>query len=211
MQTSPRRWLLLGTLCLVVALLSGCPFTKSYISISYIPQTNVARIYGADAVTVRLDVKDIRPFKDRVSTKVVAKTPADGLVPIPEAKAIIAKGDVGSTVKAAIEAELANRGFGLGEGGVSVILELSKFYNDWKMRLFSASAVAEVTMHVEIKSTDGSLVFSKAILGEGVKDPVFLVGGSSAKEALESALRDAVSKLISDAEFIDALLKAGKS
>jgi hypothetical protein len=66
-------------------------------------------------------------------------------------------------------------------------------------------------MHVEIKSTDGSLVFSKLILGEGVKDPVFLVGGSSAKEALDLALRDAVSKLISNAEFIDALLKAGKS
>jgi uncharacterized lipoprotein YajG len=196
----------------VVALLSGCPFTKSYISISYIPQTNVARIYGADTFTVRLDVKDIRPFKDRVSTKIVAKShPAHDLVPMPEPKAIIAKEDVASTVKAAIEAELANRGFQLGEDGVSVILELSKFYNDWKMTLFSASAVAEVTMHVEIKSTDGSLVFSKLILGEGVKDPVFLVGGSSAKEALDLALRDAVSKLISNAEFIDALLKCEKT
>lgn len=64
MKTSPTRLLLVGSAFLAVTLLSGCALTKDYVSLSYVPQTNVAKIDGADAVTVRVDVTDVRTVKD---------------------------------------------------------------------------------------------------------------------------------------------------
>jgi len=203
MQTSLRRLFLLSTACFIFALLSGCALTKAHISLSYVPQTNVAKIDGADAVTVRLDVTDVRTIKDKVSVK----KNGYGM----EMAAIIAKEDVAITVKTAIEAELANRGFRLGEGGISIISELSRFYNDFKIGFASGSAVAEVIMNVQVKRADGSVGFSKLVAGEGRKEGFLLASGSNAKVALDSALRDAVDKLFGDAAFIDAMLKAAKS
>ena len=96
MKTSPRRLPVIGIGFLAVTLLSGCALTKDYVSLSYVPQANVAKIDGADAVTVSLDVKDVRTIQDKVS----AKKNGFGM----EMAAIIAKEDVARTVKSAIEA-----------------------------------------------------------------------------------------------------------
>ena len=203
MQTSLRRLFLLSTACFIFALLNGCALTKAHISLTYVPQANLAKIDGADSVTVRLDVKDGRTIKDKVGVK----KNGYGM----EMAAIIAKEDVAITVKNAIEAELANRGFRLGGGEISIVSELSKFYNDFKIGFWSGTAVAEVIMNVQVKKADGSLVFSKLVTGEGRKEGLWVASGSNAKVALDSALRDAVDKLFSDAAFIDAMLKAAKS
>ena len=194
MKTSPRRLPLIGIGFLAVTFLGGCALTKDYVSLSYVPQANVAKIDGADAVTVSLDVKDVRTIQDKVS----AKKNGFGM----EMAAIIAKEDVARTVKSAIEAELANRGFRLGGGGVSVISELSKFYSDFKVGFWSGDAVAEVTMNVQVKKADGSIGFSKLVTGAGGKENLQLASGSNAKVALDTALKDAVSKLFNDAAFI---------
>lgn len=203
MKTSLRQLLLVSTACLTVTLLSGCALTKDYVSLSYVPQTNVAKIDGADAVTVTMNVTDIRTIKDKVSVK----KNGYGM----EMAAIIAKEDVADTLKKAIEVEHANRGFRLGAGGVTVISELSKFYSDFKIGFWSGSAVAEVIMNVQVKKADGNIGYSKLVTGEGGKEHLQLASGSNAKVALDAALRDALSKLFRDAGFIDALLKAAKS
>jgi len=202
MKTLTRRFLLIGTGFFAVTFFSGCALTKDYVSLSYVPQANVAKIDGADAVTVKVDVTDIRSIKDKVS----AKKNGYGA----EMGAIIAKEDVADTLKKAIEAELANRGFRLSGGGVAVATELSKFYSDFKIGFWSGSAVAEVTMNVQVKKADGSIGFSRLVTGEGVKENLQLASGSNAKVALDAALKDAVGKLFGDTAFVDALLKAGR-
>ena len=176
MKTLLRRLLLVGTGFFAASLLSGCALTKDYVSLSYVPQPNEAKIDGADAVTLRVVVSDVRRIKDKVSVK----KNGYGM----EMAAIIAKEDVADTLKKAIEVELANRGFRLNAGGVTVATELSKFYSDFKMGFFSGSAVAEVTMNVQIKKPDGSIVISKLVTGEGGKEHLQLAVGSNAKVAL---------------------------
>jgi len=74
----------------------------------------------------------------------------------------------------------------------------------------AGDAVAEVTMQAEIKKSDGSIVYSKLITGEGKNANIQLASGSNAKIALDASLADAVAKLFGDPQFIDTLLKASK-
>lgn len=186
----------------MASLFSGCALTKDYVSLSYVPQANAPRFVGANAVSVSVGVTDNRAVKDKVSAK---KNPY-GM----EMAAIIAKEDVADTLKRAIEAELANRGFRLSSGGVAVAAELSKFYNDFKTGFWSGSADAEVTMNVQIKRADGSIGYAKLISGIGRLESIQLMLGSNAKLALDAALKDAVAKLFNDRAFINALLRGGR-
>src|ERR1017187_5176054 len=202
MKTLTRQFILIGTGFFAVTFFSGCAITKDYVSLSYVPQANVVKIDGADAVSVNVAVTDIRSIKDKVS----AKKNGYGM----EMAAIIAKKDVAETLKKAVEVELANRGFHLRGGGVAVAAELSKFYSDFKTGFWSGSAVAEVTMNVQVKKADGSIGFSKLVTGAGVKENLQLASGSNAKVALDAALKAAVGKLFGDTAFVDALLKAAR-
>ncbi len=184
----------------VVACLSGCALSKSYIDIGYVPQQNVVRAAGAESVVVGVAVSDVRAVKDKVS----AKKNGFGM----EMAAIIPKEDVAGVVKSAIEMELTNRGFQLGQGGVSTAVELSKFYSDFKVGFWSGDAVGEVTMSVQVRRSDGTIVYSKLVTGQGAKDNLQLASGKNAKVALDGALRDAIAKLFSDAAFVQALLQA---
>ena len=60
--------------------------------------------------------------------------------------------DVVSLLKRAIELELENRGFHLGAGKVLVFMELSKFYNDFKIGFWAGDAVAELVMNAQVKN-----------------------------------------------------------
>jgi uncharacterized lipoprotein len=202
MKTLSRQLLLIGTGFFAVTFLSGCALTKDYVSLSYVPQANVVKIDGADAVTVKVDVTDIRSIKDKVS----AKKNGYGR----EMAAIIAKEDVAEILKKAVEVELVNRGFRLSGGGIAVAAELSRFYSDFKMGVWSGSAVAEVTMNVQVKKADGSIGFSKLVTGIGSKEHLQLASGANAKDALDAALKDAVGKLFGDTAFVDALLKTAR-
>ena len=201
-STIAKHLLLTGAGLVAVTFFTGCAITKDYVSLAYVPQASVAKLDGAGAVSVNVAVTDSRTIKDKVS----AKKNGYGM----EMAAIIAKEDVTETLKKAVEAELANRGFQVSGGGVAVIAELSKFYSDFKTGFFSGSAVAELTMNVQVKKSDGSIAFSKLVTGEGGKENLQLASGSNAKIALDSALKDAVAKLFVDTAFVEALLKSGK-
>lgn len=203
MKNTLRRVLFAGAAFLAVSFLSGCALTKDYVSLGYVPQTNVVRVAGAESVPVTVTVKDVRAVKDKVSVK----KNGYGM----EMAAIIAKEDVAEILKSAIGVELNARGFRLDGGGVALVAELSKFYSDFKTGFWSGKAIAELTMNVQIRKRDGTIGFSKLVNGGGGKERIQLATGSNAKVALDAALRDAVSQLFADSEFIEALLKAGKT
>jgi uncharacterized lipoprotein len=188
-------------LILAVALGSGCAVTKDYVDLGYMPQQGVAKVDGADKVTVAVTLTDARSTKDKVS----CKKNGYGM----EMAAIISKDDVAALVSGAIADELRNRGFQMNGGSVTVGIELTKFYNDFKTGFWSGSAAAEVACTVQIKKPNGNINYAKAVTGLYTEEGIMVYSGKNAKIALEGALKDAVAKLMQDESFIKALLQAG--
>jgi len=199
MNQLTKKLLLIAGGIIAIASLNGCAISKDYISVKYTPQTNVTAVAGADRVAVRVEVSDVRSIHDRVGVK----KNGYGM----EMASIIASNDVPTLVKKAIQDELSNRGFKLADGDVTVLVELSKFYNDFKTGFWAGDAVAELTMSAQIKKSDGNIVYSKLVNGEGEKLKIQLASGANAKVALEGALANAVLRLFEDPMFIDGLLK----
>ncbi len=201
-----RGWLRLAALAGIslaaTALLSGCALTKAYVGLAYKAQDKVERVAGAEAVKVKVQVADARTVKDRVSVK----KNGYGM----EMALIIATNDVADLLTQAIQTELSHRGFVAAGGSAVVAVELSKCYSDFKMGFWSGSAQAEVVLNAQVKSPAGDLVFSKLVTGEGHNPGIQITSGENAKIALDSALNDAVAKLVNDSLFIGSLFKAVK-
>ncbi|HEU5397282.1 MAG TPA: YajG family lipoprotein [Verrucomicrobiae bacterium] len=187
---------------LAAILFSGCALTTARVSLHYTPQTNVVAVAGAEKVSVNVAVDDSRLIRDKVS----AKKNGYGVEMAP----IVADEDVTEVVKHAIESELSNRRFKPGDGDVSLEIDLSKFYNDFKMGFFAGDAVAEVIMEARIKDAAGHIVYSRLVSADGRERNIQLASGANAKIALEAALKNAVTALFDDPAFVHDLLKASK-
>lgn len=186
-------------LSIAVFLMSGCALTKDTVSISYDPQKDVAKIEGADEVKVNVEVSDVRTMKDKVS----CKKNGYGMEMAP----IVAENDVAKVLEQALKTELTSRGFSSGDS-VMVVAELQKFYNDFKIGFWSGTAQAEVTMNIQVRKKDGSIIFSKVVSAEGSNPGCMMASGENAKIALNDSLKNSVAKLFNDKSFYDALFLA---
>lgn len=190
-----------GMMC-AVALVSGCALTTEKIDLSYTPQSSPPIVPGAGGIAVAVQVIDDRQDKSKISSK----KNGYGMEMAP----ILANEDVTITVRKAIETELRNRGFRLSVDPaiVQVIADLTRFYNDHKTGFFSGDAVADLIMSVNVKSKDGSVLYSRQIVAQGVEPNTQLATGNNARIALDKALQDGMAKLFGDNDFIAALTRA---
>jgi uncharacterized lipoprotein len=179
-------------------LLSGCGVTTDMVVINYTPQQNIGNIKSAEAVTLRVEVSDLRSNKSELGRK------GDEYEILGH---ILTENDVAQTLAQAIETELSHRGFKVGQDAVLVLVELGEFYNWFGPK----GSRASLWLHAQVKKKNGDLVFSKIVNGEGLNPNVALRSGENAKVALETALRDAVYKLLTDIRFIDSLFRASKT
>jgi uncharacterized lipoprotein YajG len=146
MNTTCRLFLLAVSSAALV-LTNGCALTRDTISLSYTPQGGVEKAEGAGAVKVKVEVADMRTIRDKVS----CKKNGYGI----ECAAIVATEEVGETVRKAMETELTQRGFVMGNGSLLIRADLSRFYNDFKLGFWSGDANAEITMNLQLKTADG--------------------------------------------------------
>jgi uncharacterized lipoprotein len=160
----------------------------------------VNNIVGNNVIQVQVIVIDSRS----VTNKVSAKKNGYGM----EMADIVSDDDVPGVVKAAIETELMHRGFQIKAGDVTLAVDLGKFYSNFEMHFWSATAAAEARMEAQVKDSKGAIIYSKLISGEGSETGCQLASGSNAKLALDRALQDLVARLFSDKNFIQALKKA---
>jgi uncharacterized lipoprotein YajG len=123
---------------------------------------------------------------------------------------IISNNDVVQLVQESIKTELTNRGFIINDGDIVINVELIKFFNDFKTGFFAGDAFTEVLMGSQVKISYGNIVYNKIITGSYIEQNIQLATGNNAKLALEGALKDAVSKLINDSDFIMALMVTKK-
>ncbi len=192
-------------ICLVLLFdfsVSGCALTKEYITVDYTPQKNIEPIRGAENIHLKVNVNDGRSMRD----KVCYKKNGYGM----ELGEIISNNDVVQLVSDSIKTELTNRGFIVNDGDIIINIELIKFFNDFKMGFFAGDASAEVLMGSQVKLSNGNIIYNKIITGNYVEQNIQLSTGNNAKLALEGALKDAVSKLVNDSEFIIALMGTKK-
>jgi len=186
--------------CILLFLLSlsGCALTKDHIVLDYTPQQNIENIRGSEKVNLKFNITDARSMKDKVSYK----KNAYGM----EMAEIISDKDALELVKEAINIELQNRGFNTNGSDIDLNIELIRFFNDFKMGFFAGDASAEVIIGTQVKLKNGNVLYNKTITGKYVEQDIQLATGKNAKIALEGALREAVSILVNDPEFIKALM-----
>ncbi len=188
-----RRW---TTSLLVAAILGvlfyGCGWVTGYTNITYHPQINVNQIEEADKVAIKVKVADLRT-ENEVGIK--------GIAPI------IADNDLRELIAHAIETELTNRGFKSGES-VLIEADLIKFYNNSTC----FGHITNLILHVDVKKPDGTLVYSNLVRGKGENKtfpiPFCPIVVNEVKVALDAALKDGISRLVNDPEFIKSLIKA---
>jgi uncharacterized lipoprotein len=188
-------------LFLIFLLMSSCAVTQEHINVGYEPQTGVSRVLGAESTTVQVEVEDQRTTKNHVGHK----SNPYGM----EMAEIIADNDIPQTIKSAVESELTDRGFALGANGAVIVVQLIKFENVYKNEFWSFSAVGKVTLRVTVKRSDGTDAYTNAIYGQGVNSGVQISGGQNVRIALEAALKNAITTLFSDNDFLNALSVAG--
>jgi len=196
-----RNLLCFGIMIIIGFLGSGCALTTDTININYTQQQGVVKVPGAENVKVLVSVTDSRSVKDKVS----AKKNGYGAEMAP----IVTKDNIADLISTAISSELRSRGFVLTSGSVSVGVELTKFYNDFKMGFASGSSAAEIVGNVQVKKPDGNINYVKAYTGSFTETGIQLCSGDNAKKALDGAFKDFIAKMMQDDAFIKALLQAG--
>ena len=123
---------------------------------------------------------------------------------------IISNNDVIELIREFIKTELTNRGFIVNGGDIAINIELIKFFNDFKTGFFVVDASAESLMGLQVKLSNGNIIYNKIITGNYVEQNIQLATDNNAELVLEGALKDAVSKLVNDSDFIMALMGTKK-
>ncbi len=155
---------------------------------------------GAEGVKVKVTMDDQRKEGELVSKRI-------NVFGIEMGK-IVSTNDVAEVIRGAIEQELALRGFSRGDDAL-VTCELHKFWNHFVAGFWADDSFGEVDLMIQVKSRDGTVLFSKVLTGEGKESNVQVDGGRNAKPALEQALSMAIENLFQDPAFLPSLYKAG--
>ena len=185
---------------IILVFSSGCAFTQDKINIPYEGKANLVVVDGAENIQVLVNSEDKRTvYKDRVGSK----KNGYGM----EMAAIVPENDIAKTFADAIEFELQNLGFKIGDNGKKLTVELVRFYNDFKMGFFAGDAVADGLVNVVIKDKNENLLFSKSYEGGAIEPNIQLALGHNAKIALTKTLANIVEKIAHDKDMHSALLK----
>jgi uncharacterized lipoprotein YajG len=137
---------------LAAGLLSACALSEDKVPVDYIPNTGVAPVTGAEAISLTVTGADRRTqYTDRISTK----KNGYGM----EMARIIATNDVVEVVRGGIERELRAQGYVIGPSGLSVTVELQNFYNNFRVGLVAGGAVADVAIALKVRNAAGTLIY----------------------------------------------------
>ena len=98
--------------------------------------------------------------------------------------------------------------FSICESCAKVEILVERKHADWTYCDGIWLCVTEVLLHVNVYNVDDTLSFSKTISGISEDGHIGLMNKKNSQFAFESALRDAIYKLILERRFLDALERA---
>lgn len=189
-----------AAVCLSLAL--GCAFTTETIHIEYPGPVQADRVKGAEAIRIKVEVKDLRPNPSREVAKKINGFGA-------ETAPILNDEDILPLLKRAVEAELKARGYGLEDGKVPLQIDLLTFVHRYNSGFFAGDSRAEVSLLVRIRDAQGKEVYTDTVM-DAFQHAAGYFGGSNVKQAYEQALPGAIRKLMGKAEFHTALARAAQ-
>ncbi|KXV62306.1 YajG family lipoprotein [Acetobacter orleanensis] len=184
---------------LVVLLLSlsACALGSEHIDVAYKPSKQAEILASAALAPVQIAVStDHLSPNDRVGTKINGYGMEGGSIQTTK--------PISDIVKSAFETELLARGFPEKAGGKTVTADVTKFYNKFHAG-FVGEAVATVEMNVKVTGPNNSVLYEKAVTGAKTRGGLMAMTSGEARKALEGALSDAVSQVVSDPNFINTL------
>ncbi len=198
------RGLLMFALLGVPAVSSGCALTTDTVHIQYHSATAPSPIPEAAHVVV-----EVRSIEGRSGQpdKISSKKNGYGMEMAP----ILSDRPVLQIVQEAISDELRSEGFQIGAGSLIVTAEVDKFSTDYKVAFWSANAVAEVTLSMQVRDRGDHIIYACTLTGEGNNGGAVIMDGENARIPLESALSAVIVRLMSDPAFTRALLDTSTS
>src|SRR3954469_18805950 len=158
-----RHWAI-GVL-MASSFVGGGALTVDTVPLTYHPPAQAAPLPNAGAVIITVGVHDARRGKDR--GRVSVKKNGYGM----EMADIRCQNDVPELVRYSVWSELSRRGFRYGSNGVTVVVDLRRFFNDFKTGFFSGDAIAETIIDVSVfapgSSAQGVPIYTAHVEGEG--------------------------------------------
>lgn len=181
--------------------LSACALGSEHIDVAYKPSKQAEAISDAISAPVQIAVStDHLSPNDRVGTKINTYGMEGGSIETTK--------PVSDIVKSAFETELLARGFPEKTGGKTVTADVTKFYNKFHSG-FVGEAVATVEMNVKVTDPTNNVLYTKAVTGAKTRGGLMAMTAGEARKALEGALSDAVSQVVNDPNFLNALVSTG--
>lgn len=177
--------------------LSACAMGSEHIDVAYKASKQAEVISNAISSPVQIAVStDHLSPNDRVGTKINTYGMEGGSIETTK--------PVSDIVKSAFETELLARGFPEKTGGKTVTADITKFYNKFHSG-FVGEAVATVEMNIKVTDPNNSILYTKSVTGTKTRGGLMAMTAGEARKALEGALSDAVSQVVNDPNFINAL------
>jgi uncharacterized lipoprotein YajG len=183
---------------------SGCSSaaSSSTVTLTYTPPVFVTPAQRAEGVGVRVAVQDERADRSKVGDVVgdsgTAETP------------ITSTNNVTDVIGSAVRSGLETRGFNVGTGTVAMRIGIMRFTTLYKPGLLGGASDTYVELQVQVSSAEGKTVFRNTYSGRGRQPGVRVSSGRGAAAALDAALDQAITAMLTDGNLMDALVAAAE-
>jgi uncharacterized lipoprotein YajG len=195
-----------------IALLAGCAAlaaagcssaaSSSTVTLAYTQPAFLTPAQHAEGVGVRVVVQDERADKTKVGDVVggsgVAESP------------ITSTNDVTEVVHSAVRSGLETRGFNVGTGSVAMRIAIRRFTTLYQAGLLGGASDTYVELSVQVASASGKTIFQKSYTGSGQQPGMQMSSGRGAAEALDDALDQAITTMLTDSNLMNALVAAAE-
>lgn len=186
-----------------VLALSGC--IRTYTTDLSVPPPGVrVPVAGAQAVSVKVSAVDARVDQTRIGTL------TSGVMK--DEKHIMASDTpVADSVQKAVEAELAARGIGLGNGPAFLLVDIELLEGEGRWGYLLTWARGATGLKAQVLDSDGRVYFTRRYKHEGLGTYESNMSPTrGARMALDSLLSELIREMLEDDELVAALLVAGR-
>jgi uncharacterized lipoprotein YajG len=181
---------------------AGCSSaaSSSNITLTYTQPAFLTPAQHAEGVGVRVVVQDERADKTKVGDVVGESGTAEA--PITSTNAVT------DVVRSAVRAGLETRGFNVGTGRVAMRIGIARFTTLYQSGLLGGASDTYVELNVQIATADGKTIYRNSYTGRGKPQGMQMSSGRGAAEALDDALDQAVTTMLTDSRLMGALVAA---
>ena len=197
----------LSLACLLAAAVAGCAASTMVTLRHEVPPGARAE---REAAPVRVTAGDARPqaASGSAQARLVVGTAPDPIEIGPPPPDYTVAEPIQAAFAKALEAELAARGFRVGDGaGVLVRLEIRRFFSEGRRKLVGDVAGADLEMDVTVATASGEARYSRRIV-QHAEAPVGVAGltrTGTVQAVLQRAMDDGFAVLLGDEAFLRAL------